>query len=76
MYFIGNPDSIFSIGGLCVIETERQFSDLPRSIMSSKYSLCLTESTLRLKAMQIKLRLRLIFGTENYSPLVTLFRIE
>lgn len=50
MYFIGNPDSIFSIGGLCVIETKLQFSDLPRSIMSGKYSLCLTESTLRVES--------------------------
>lgn len=38
------------IGGLCVIETKLQFSDLPRSIMSGKYSLCLTESTLRVES--------------------------
>lgn len=50
MYFIGNPGSIFSIGGLCVIETELQFSDLPRSIMSGNYSLCLTGSTLRVES--------------------------
>lgn len=50
LYFIGNPDSIFSIGGLCVIETKLQFSDLPRPIMSGKQSLCLTESTLRVES--------------------------